>query len=139
MPKRSAALVGYTEWAPERNWTRPMFGMEASAELAAAALADGQTLLENAAREPEVEDLAHFLNAGLGDLPGPHGVGGITRFLVPQGGTEPSDQIPAAQVGQRRQQGLFGKANTIGQLTIRMITDGDVALDSRNDFLFQFV
>jgi UDP-N-acetylglucosamine 1-carboxyvinyltransferase len=29
----------------------------------AAALADGQTILENAAREPEVEDLAHFLNA----------------------------------------------------------------------------
>jgi UDP-N-acetylglucosamine 1-carboxyvinyltransferase len=29
----------------------------------AAALADGQTILENAAREPEVEDLAGFLNA----------------------------------------------------------------------------
>ncbi len=29
----------------------------------AAALADGQTVLENAAREPEVEDLADFLNA----------------------------------------------------------------------------
>jgi UDP-N-acetylglucosamine 1-carboxyvinyltransferase len=28
----------------------------------AAALADGRTVLENAAREPEVEDLAHFLN-----------------------------------------------------------------------------
>jgi acetyl-CoA C-acetyltransferase len=40
MPKRSAALVGYTEWAPERNWPRPMFGMEAAAELAAEALAD---------------------------------------------------------------------------------------------------
>jgi acetyl-CoA C-acetyltransferase len=40
MPKRSAALVGYTEWAPERNWSRPMFGMEAAAELASEALAD---------------------------------------------------------------------------------------------------
>jgi UDP-N-acetylglucosamine 1-carboxyvinyltransferase len=29
----------------------------------AAALADGETVLENAAREPEVVDLAHFLNA----------------------------------------------------------------------------
>ena len=29
----------------------------------AAALADGETLIENAAREPEVVDLAHFLNA----------------------------------------------------------------------------
>ena len=29
----------------------------------AAALADGETLLENAAREPEVIDLARFLNA----------------------------------------------------------------------------
>ena len=40
MAKRSAALVGYTEWAPERQWSRPMFGMEAAAELAAEALAD---------------------------------------------------------------------------------------------------
>jgi UDP-N-acetylglucosamine 1-carboxyvinyltransferase len=31
--------------------------------LMAAALADGRTILENAAREPEVEDLANFLNA----------------------------------------------------------------------------
>jgi UDP-N-acetylglucosamine 1-carboxyvinyltransferase len=29
----------------------------------AAALAQGQTIIQNAAREPEVEDLAHFLNA----------------------------------------------------------------------------
>ena len=31
--------------------------------VAAAALADGQTVLENAAREPEIVDLARFLNA----------------------------------------------------------------------------
>jgi len=37
---RRAALVGYSEWAPERQWSRPMFGMEASAQLAAEALAD---------------------------------------------------------------------------------------------------
>lgn len=40
MAKRSAALVGFTEWAPRRQWDRPMFGMEAAAELAAEALAD---------------------------------------------------------------------------------------------------
>lgn len=40
MAKRSAALVGFTEWAPKRKWDRPMFGMEAAAELAAEALAD---------------------------------------------------------------------------------------------------
>jgi len=40
MPKRAAVMVGYTEWAPERNWSRPMFGMEAAAELAFEALAD---------------------------------------------------------------------------------------------------
>ena len=40
MGKRAAALVGFTEWAPERKWERPMFGMEACAALAAEALAD---------------------------------------------------------------------------------------------------
>lgn len=40
MGKRSAALVGYTEWAPQREWPNPMFGMEACAMLAAEALAD---------------------------------------------------------------------------------------------------
>lgn len=40
MGKRAAALVGYTEWAPQRKWDRPMFSMEACAALAAEALAD---------------------------------------------------------------------------------------------------
>ncbi|MAG30954.1 MAG: transporter [Deltaproteobacteria bacterium] len=40
MGKRSAALVGYTEWAPQRKWESPMFSMEACAALAAEALAD---------------------------------------------------------------------------------------------------
>jgi len=40
MGKRSAALVGFTEWAPQRKWDRPMFGLEACAQLAAEALAD---------------------------------------------------------------------------------------------------
>lgn len=37
---RRAAIVGFTEWAPERQWSRPMFGLEACAALAAEALAD---------------------------------------------------------------------------------------------------
>ncbi|HPG28124.1 MAG TPA: thiolase family protein, partial [Myxococcota bacterium] len=40
MGKRAAALVGMTEWAPQRTWPEPMFGMEACAVLAAEALAD---------------------------------------------------------------------------------------------------
>ncbi len=40
MGKRAAAMVGYTEWAPQRKWDRPMFSMEACAALAAEALAD---------------------------------------------------------------------------------------------------
>ncbi len=40
MGKRSAALVGFTEWAPQRTWDEPMFGLEACARLAREALAD---------------------------------------------------------------------------------------------------
>jgi acetyl-CoA acetyltransferase len=40
MGKRAAALVGFTEWAPRRNWDEPMFSLEACAKLAAEALAD---------------------------------------------------------------------------------------------------
>jgi acetyl-CoA acetyltransferase len=42
MGKRAAAIVGLAEWAPQRRWDRPMFSMEAAAELAALALADAQ-------------------------------------------------------------------------------------------------
>jgi acetyl-CoA acetyltransferase len=40
MGKRSAALVGFTEWAPQRKWDNPMFSMEACAKLAFEVLAD---------------------------------------------------------------------------------------------------
>ncbi len=40
MGKRAAAIAGFTEWAPKRHWDRPMFGLEACAQLAAEALAD---------------------------------------------------------------------------------------------------
>lgn len=40
MGKRSAALVGFTEWTPQRQWDQPMFSMEACAKLASEALSD---------------------------------------------------------------------------------------------------
>ena len=40
MGRRAAAIAGLAEWAPKRVWDRPMFALEASAELAADALAD---------------------------------------------------------------------------------------------------
>ena len=40
MGRRAAAIAGLAEWAPKRVWDRPMFGLEACAELAADALAD---------------------------------------------------------------------------------------------------
>ncbi len=40
MGRRAAAIAGLAEWAPQRVWPRPMFALEAMAELAADALAD---------------------------------------------------------------------------------------------------
>jgi acetyl-CoA acetyltransferase len=40
MGKRAAAITGITEWKPSRVWERPMFALEAAAQLAAEALAD---------------------------------------------------------------------------------------------------
>ena len=40
MGKQAAAIAGLAEWAPQRIWDRPMFSMEAAAELCAEALAD---------------------------------------------------------------------------------------------------
>ena len=40
MSLRKAAIAGLTEWKPERVWTRPMFTMEAMAELARELLDD---------------------------------------------------------------------------------------------------
>ncbi len=40
MGKRAAAILGLAEWAPQRRWDRPMFSLEAAAELGALALAD---------------------------------------------------------------------------------------------------
>lgn len=40
MGRRAAAIAGLAEWAPKRVWERPMFALEAAAELAEGALAD---------------------------------------------------------------------------------------------------
>ena len=40
MGKRSAAIVGFTEWRPQKKWPNPLFSLEAMAQLAAEALAD---------------------------------------------------------------------------------------------------
>src|SRR5258705_654240 len=40
MGRRAAAIAGIAEWKPLRVWDRPMFMLEACAELAALALAD---------------------------------------------------------------------------------------------------
>jgi len=40
MGKQAAAIAGLAEWAPQRVWDRPMFSMEAAAELSALALDD---------------------------------------------------------------------------------------------------
>ncbi len=40
MGKRAAAIVGLSEWKAQRTWERPLFAMEAMAQLAAETLAD---------------------------------------------------------------------------------------------------
>ena len=42
MGKVSAAIVGFTEWKPARKWKRPMFALEAMAQLTSEVLADAQ-------------------------------------------------------------------------------------------------
>ena len=42
MGKNAAAIAGFTEWAPQRRWDEPMFGVEACARLAAEVLADAE-------------------------------------------------------------------------------------------------
>jgi acetyl-CoA acetyltransferase len=40
MGKHSAAIIGLTEWKPQRHWPRPMFALEAMAQLAGEVLTD---------------------------------------------------------------------------------------------------
>jgi len=42
MGKRASAIVGFTEWNPQRRWPKPMFALDAMAQLAAEALADAR-------------------------------------------------------------------------------------------------
>lgn len=51
MGKCAAAIVGLTEWKPERKWPRPMFALEAMAQLTA------ETLDDAGFEKPEVDGI----------------------------------------------------------------------------------
>ncbi|MBI1181559.1 MAG: UDP-N-acetylglucosamine 1-carboxyvinyltransferase [Alphaproteobacteria bacterium] len=90
--------------------------------LMAAALAKGTTILENAAREPEVTDLAHCLNAMGATI---HGIG--TECLVVQG-VEALHGAEHAVVPDRIEAGTYAVAAAI--------TGGELVLDgARTDHL----
>ncbi len=81
----------------------------------AAALADGETVLENAAREPEIIDLARFL-AGMGARISGAGTSTIRIDGVPElGGTEHTVQPDRIECGTY----LVAAAMTRGSLTLR--------------------
>lgn len=83
----------------------------------AAALAEGTTILENAAKEPEIVDLGNFLNAMGAKVKG-HGTGVITiegvSKLKPTEYTIMSDRIEAGTL-------LIAGAITGGEVTVRKI------------------
>lgn len=83
----------------------------------AAALAEGTTVLENAAKEPEIVDLGNFLNAMGAKIKG-HGTGVITiegvSNLKPTEYTVMSDRIEAGTL-------LIAGAITGGEVTVRRI------------------
>ncbi len=68
----------------------------------AAALADGETIVENAAQEPDIEDLGNFLNAMGADISG-HGTGVLTvrgvRQLHGAEYTVSTDRMEAGTLG----------------------------------------
>lgn len=86
--------------------------------LMAAALADGETILENAAREPEVVDLANFLLACGARIEG-HGTAVIRIQGVPALGA--SDGAPYAIMADRIEAATFLAAAGItgGELVVR--------------------
>ena len=95
MGKQSAAIAGFTEWAPERIPETPMFPMEAAAQLAAEVIADagfekdevdgllvGNPLMESPMFAPSA--LAEYLGVGCNfgevvDLGGATGCGMVWR------------------------------------------------------------
>ncbi|MEZ0391331.1 MAG: UDP-N-acetylglucosamine 1-carboxyvinyltransferase, partial [Pseudobdellovibrionaceae bacterium] len=83
----------------------------------AASLADGTTVLENAAKEPEIVDLGNFLNAMGAKVKG-HGTGVITiegvSKLKPTEYSIMSDRIEAGTL-------LIAGAITGGEVTVRKI------------------
>ncbi len=83
----------------------------------AAALADGTTIIENAAEEPEVADLAHFINAMGGKITG---IG--TRVLVIQG-VKRLKGVSYRVVSDRIEAGtlMVAAAITGGDITVRKV------------------
>ncbi len=81
----------------------------------AAALAEGRTLIENAAREPEVEDLARCLNAMGGRV---RGAGSSVIEIDGVGELGPMDHLP---VPDRIEAGTFLVAGALcgGEVTVR--------------------
>ena len=82
--------------------------------LMAAVTAEGRTTIDNAAREPEVQDLAAFLNAAGGKITG----AGTTRIVID--GVDELQPVEHTIVPDRIEAGTFavGAAATRGDVTI---------------------
>lgn len=87
--------------------------------LMAAVVADGRTVIENAAREPEIEDLCEMLNEMGAKIEG-HGSSSIKVEGVPLDSLHPCEHTT---VGDRIESGTFlvGGALTGGPVTVRGI------------------
>lgn len=86
----------------------------------AAALAQGVTILENAAREPEVSDLAHFLNAMGAQI---EGIGTSTLRIT---GVERLNGVAYRVIPDRIEAGTYlaAAALTQGDVTLRQVDPG---------------
>ena len=99
--------------------------------LMAACLAKGTTVIENAAREPEIQDLARFLRAMGADI---SGEGTPTIEITGVEGLRPADH---SVVGDRVEAGtmLIGGAATRGDVTVTDVEPGhlDLVLSKLSD------
>jgi len=90
--KRAAALAGLAEWPAMRVWDRPMFSLEAAAELMAAALTDAGI---------EKDEVDGLVTGGVGESPmfGPAalaeylGVRSNFNEVVELGGASPAGMV----------------------------------------------
>ena len=101
MGETAAAIVGYTEWKPQRRWPKPMFGLEAMAQLAAETLADAGF------EKPEIDGIVF---GSVPELPifAPAAVAvylGLQTAFNEGSGPEPVDR---SDQGARQQRRSFG-------------------------------